>query len=452
MRGGIISFLSMIVLLAGCSFGSVTSEEAIEKSQEAMKEIESLEIKYKEKETDYSDKGTFQINLKDDISHYEFEEMDIIIYLEDDKSLLEDPTGVVTDIGADPIIEELGHRVDFLVEPFDTLEEFDEDFINHLEVEKNKDKDELILTYVVDEEDEEASHDFAKGYLAFALYGPDFKDSMDIIDEDMDISEVSFEMTLNDADYTIKQMKWDMDYKENDEEMTLKHQYSFGKYDEIGEIKALEEDTSSTGASEQNDGNNNSLFSLTSDDGVDPDEAASYLDALIQATVFQDVDGFVSVAPESMSKEDSQEEAEVQRDFFKEIYIENTRANMEGTGVTDEQIETLADDFLNALGKTNYEVIDAEPIEDNTVVVTVSIEGLDDAKVYADTDDELMTLIESGDVTEENIIDKNMEILSEQYENVDILDAVEVQVHVVKEGDNYIVLSQDEFLIGGFVQ
>src|SRR5690625_2259408 len=158
----------------------------------------------------------------------------------------------------------------------------------------------------------------------------------------MDISEVSFEMTLNEADYTIKQMKWDMDYKEDDEEMTLKHQYSFGKYDDIDEIKALEEDTSSTGASGQNDDNNNSLFSLRSDDDVDPDEAASYLDALIQATVFQDVDGFVSAAPESMSKEDSQEEAEVQRDFFKEIYIENTRANMEGTGVTDEQIETLA--------------------------------------------------------------------------------------------------------------
>ena len=428
-----------MVLLAGCSFGSVTSEEAIEESKEAMEDIESVEIKYKEKETDYTDSGIFQIDFKNDISRYDFEELEIAIYKEDDKVLIEEPSGDVAEMEEATFNQDFAHRVDFLVDPFDTLEDFDEDFIDHFEVEKNKDKDELILTYVGDEEDEEISNDFGKGYIGFSLYGTEFNDHMDLIEEAIEINEVSFEMILDDSNYTIKQMKWNMKYEENDEKMNLKHQYSLSKYDDIEDIEALEETTTSTSSP----GNS---------DDVDPNEAASYLDALIQATIFQDADGFVDAAPESMSKEDSEEEGEVQRDFFREIYIENTKGNMDGTGVTDEQVEALADAFINALGETAYEIVDAEETGDGAVLVTVSVQGLDDTKIYADTDDILYELIESGEVTEDNFIDKNMDILTGMYEDADILDAVEVQVNVFKEGDNYLVPSQDEYLIGGFVQ
>ena len=429
----------MLVLLAGCSFGSVTSEEAIEESKEAMEDIESVEIKYKEKETDYTDSGIFQIDFKNDISRYDFEELEIAIYKEDDKVLIEEPSGDVAEMEEATFNQDFAHRVDFLVDPFDTLEDFDEDFIDHFEVEKNKDKDELILTYVGDEEDEEISNDFGKGYIGFSLYGTEFNDHMELIEEAIEINEVSFEMILDDSNYTIKQMKWNMKYEENDEKMNLKHQYSLSKYDDIEDIEALEETTTSTSSP----GNS---------DDVDPNEAASYLDALIQATIFQDADGFVDATPESMSKEDSEEEGKVQRDFFREIYIENTKGNMDGTGVTDEQVEALADAFINALGETAYEIVDAEETGDGAVLVTVSVQGLDDTKIYADTDDILYELIESGEVTEDNFIDKNMDILTGMYEDADILDAVEVQVNVFKEGDNYLVPSQDEYLIGGFVQ
>lgn len=429
----------MLVLLAGCSFGSVTSEEAIEESKEAMEDIESVEIKYKEKETDYTDSGIFQIDFKNDISRYDFEELEIAIYKEDDKVLIEEPSGDVAEMEEATFNQDFAHRVDFLVDPFDTLEDFDEDFIDHFEVEKNKDKDELILTYVGDEEDEEISNDFGKGYIGFSLYGTEFNDHMDLIEEAIEINEVSFEMILDDSNYTIKQMKWNMKYEENDEKMNLKHQYSLSKYDDIKDIEALEKTTTSTSSP----GNS---------DDVDPNEAASYLDALIQATIFQDADGFVDASPESMSKEDSEEEGKVQRDFFREIYIENTKGNMDGTGVTDEQVEALADAFINALGETAYEIVDAEETGDGAVLVTVSVQGLDDTKIYADTDDILYELIESGEVTEDNFIDKNMDILTGMYEDADILDAVEVQVNVFKEGDNYLVPSQDEYLIGGFVQ
>src|SRR5690625_714382 len=179
-------------------------------------------------------------------SDLDFEELEIAIYKEDDKVLIEEPTGDVAEMEEETFNQDFAHRVDFLVDPFDTLEAFDEDFIDHLEIEKNKDKDELILTYVGDEEDEEISNDFGKGYIGFSLYGTEFKDQMDLIDEAIEINDVSFEMILDDSNYTIKQMKWNMKYEENDEKMNLKHQYSLSKYDDIEDIEALEETTTST--------------------------------------------------------------------------------------------------------------------------------------------------------------------------------------------------------------
>ena len=451
-QGGFFSLLFLIVLLAGCN-NTISPEETLTDAEEAIGEVESLEIKFTEKEDHLTESGLLQVNEKDNIQRYEFEELELTIYREDDDMLVEDPDGFVGELDDELLVEEMDGLVGFLTDPYDLLQEFDEDFTDHIEVEQNDDE-ELVLTYVGDdEEDSDVDEDFAMRYLAFTTFGEEYEDVLEELEEDVEITSASFEMTFDEETKLLKKMKINIKYDEDDDKLKLQHQYTYGKYDEMDDIEALEADEVEDGSESSGlfddlgDGDDNGA-----NGDVDLDEAGAYVDALIQATIFQDADGFVDAAPQSMSKDSSQEEGELQRDFFKEIYIENTKANMEGTGVTDDEIDDLADAFLGALGKTNYEVVDVEESGADSATVTVSVEGINDSKVYADTDVKLDELIEAEEVTEDNFIEKNMEILTGMYDDVEILDAVEVEVSVVKDGDNYLVPLQDEFLIGGFVQ
>src|SRR5690625_5430442 len=59
-------------------------------------------------------------------SDLDFEELEIAIYKEDDKVLIEEPSGDVAEMEEATFNQDFAHRVDFLVDPFDTLEDFDE--------------------------------------------------------------------------------------------------------------------------------------------------------------------------------------------------------------------------------------------------------------------------------------------------------------------------------------
>src|SRR5699024_10031498 len=78
------------------------------------------------------------------------------------------------------------------------------------------------------------------------------------------------------------------------------------------------------------------------------EQATLYLEGLIHALVYQDVDKAVEVSEGAMDEE----EADMQRSFFRDVYIENTEANMGDVTIDEEHLENLADAFLSAIGKT----------------------------------------------------------------------------------------------------
>lgn len=449
---GIFSFLFTIVFLTGCSFGTLSSKEVIEQVEEAMEDVESVEIKFKEKRDNFTENGFFTLDMKKEVGLYELENMGMTVYYDGDDILVQDISGSVERWDDFSYLKNVHEQVEFLQEPFELLQDFDEDVIDHIDVEKDKDKEEYVLTYGGDEADEDVVKSFAISYLAFSKYGNQYEAMVDAMD-DIEVNDVVFAMTLHDEDYRIKSVKLKITYDDHGEEYTLHDQYTYRKYDDVGKIKALKEDapkekSESTGLLDKLGLGEKGDATGT----VDVDEASAYVDALIKATVFQDAEGFVKAAPASISREDRESEAELQRDFFKEMYVENTKNNMEGSGVTDEQVEKLADAFLKGLSKTKYKIVHAEAGDEDTVIVTVSVEGLDDTKVYEDTDEKLMELAEDGEMTEENFIEKNMEVLTKMYDDATILDAVEVEVTVMNSDGSYMVPLQDEFLIGGFVQ
>lgn len=443
LRYGSFFFLvSVIFLLIGC--GSITSEDAFEESKEAMEEIETVEITFKEATENNEDTGTIKIDFDQDLALYEFDETEIEILLEGKNYITRGPDGSFQSDEDAEEVEGMRRYIDFMKNPYEVLEDFDDELTEKFTAETEDDT--VTLTYEGDEED---SHDFA----TFILLHLSSDEAEDVTEEDIEdfmdyeLDEIKVEIVMDESNYLMQEMSIYMELEENDENHTLDNSYTFDEYNEDLEIEKVAEEMK-----EEEKEMKEEEEALLEGSDVDEDEAAEYLDALIQATVYQDRDGFVKAAPDYMTKEDSENEAEVQQVFFRQAYVDNTQLNMEGSGVTEDEVEDLTDAFLQALEKTEYEIAGAEAIDDEEVIVTVAVKGINDTKIYQDTDDEISELIESGELEEEDFISKNLEILIDMYDDVEVLDETEVEVTVVKEGDNYLVPVQDEYLIDGFVQ
>ena len=442
-------------MLGGCAsaLDSMLTEsspsEVLRKAEEAHSELTGVEVSFVEDYKEVTDTGSVIIDIAGNESFITLEEENISIYINDDDTLVEYSSGEVESWGDSGVYADVENMVELEKNPLTYFKNIDNDIFDKFDLEK--DKNQYILTYTGSEKDAEY---LGKAITFNQLTGfDDFDETIDLLD--MEVELFDLKLFINSASFLVEKIEQQLTYKfKDDPDATdTKVVQEFKNYNDIGEIVRLEATVADgEGLNKKDDASTNNL--KDEDKELYAKEAAEYVDALIQATVFQDADEFIKKAPKSMSEEDKKAEAEVQRDFFKEIYIQNTKDNMEGTGVTDDEINGLAEAFLKALSTTKYEIVDSEAISDEDFVVTVSIQGIDDAQVYKDTEDQLYEVFKKEDISEDEIISKNMEILIQNYESVDsLLDAVEVKVDVTKEGEgSYLVMMQDQFLVGGFVQ
>lgn len=442
-------------MLGGCAsaLDSMLTEsspsEVLRKAEEAHSELTGVEVSFVEDYKEVTDTGSVIIDIAGNESFITLEEDNISIYINDDDTLVEYSSGEVESWGDSGVYADVENMVELEKNPLTYFKNIDNDIFDKFDLEK--DKNQYILTYTGSEKDAEY---LGKAITFNQLTGfDDFDETIDLLDMEVELFDIK--LFINSASFLVEKIEQQLIYKfKDDPDATdTKVVHEFKNYNDIGEIVRLEATTADgEGLNKKDDASTNNL--KDEDKELYAKEAAEYVDALIQATVFQDADEFIKKAPKSMSEEDKKAEAEVQRDFFKEIYIQNTKDNMEGTGVTDDEINGLAEAFLKALSTTKYEIVDSEAISDEDFVVTVSIQGIDDAQVYKDTEDQLYEVFKKEDISEDEIISKNMEILIQNYESVDsLLDAVEVKVDVTKEGEgSYLVMMQDQFLVGGFVQ
>src|SRR5699024_1435408 len=98
------------------------------------------------------------------------------------------------------------------------------------------------------------------------------------------------------------------------------------KFEDYNKVDGIEQLEASSSEEEMEDDPTSDDTSGGSDEELDADtkeemekEAGEYVDALIQATIFQDQDGFVDAAPSSMSDEEKESAAKTQQEMFKEI-------------------------------------------------------------------------------------------------------------------------------------
>lgn len=449
-------FVLSIFLLGGCvsTLDSMLSDsspkDVLRKVEEAHNEIQSAEVSFTENMQEYTDTGHIIIDVANNESFITLEEDDLSIYINEDDLLVEYVDGEVESWADTGILADLENRVEFEKNPIAHYKELDENIFDKFELSKEDDR--YILQFEGNEADSES---LSKALTYYEAGLEDFDESVDFLD--MEIISFSLTLTVDSSTYLLEKIEQDLTYKfEEDSDETvaeITHQYS--NYNDAGEITPLEATVEDgEGLNKSSNGGASSGDLSDEEKELYEEEAAAYLDALIQATVFQNAEGFVEKAPDSMTKEDKEAEAEIQRDFFKEMYSQNTKTNMEGLGVSDEEISDLTDAFLEALSITKYEIVGAEAISSEDIVVTVSIEGLDDAKIYEETDEQLYDEFMENEMTEDELVSKNMELLTENYKKEDaVLNPVEVEVDVTREGEgSYLVMLQDQYLVGGFVQ
>ena len=448
----LLLLIMSVLVLSGCVSTLDSLLEArspktvLKKAEIAHNDVHSVEVSFEDKFNEFTETGNMAIDMEVEESFITANEQDMSLYITNDDLLIEYANGDVESWGDSPMYADLTGMVEIGKNPLAFYTERDADFFEKFDIKKEKDS--YILTYEGSEEDAQY---LAKAIAHFELTG------IEDFDEDIDFRAVSIEnfeleLAINRSSYLLDSIEHKITYKFEDrtDETATRLLHEYENYNDIGEIKPLEANVAEgEGFNQSNDGELSEK-----DKELYESEAAAYVEALIEATVFQDVDGFIEKAPDSMSDKDKQDEAELQRDFFKQTYQENTQSNMEGTGVTEEEILDLTDAFLQALGTTEYEIVDAEATTSEDIIVTVSISGLDDEGIYLETEDQLFDAFVEENLEEDEIFSKNIELLVENYKSVDsLLDPVEVEVDVIRQSDgSYFVMMQDQFLVGGFVQ
>ncbi|MEI3605981.1 DUF6612 family protein [Pseudogracilibacillus sp. SE30717A] len=453
----LLAMLMSIFILGGCSsvldsiLSSSSPEDILSRSEKSHSNVESVEVTFNDTYDDMTNEGIITIDIANDRSSVtvEDEEEKISLYFESDDILVEYDDGDIESWGDTDYFANIENMVEFDKNPVEYYKALDPHIFKKFNMEEKDDQ--YIFTFTGSEEDIHAMVE----EIVFNDEGglEDFDVDSDLDSEDMKVDNFELILVINNSTYLVEKVEQNVTFTLDGEAETVNgfvHQFS--KYDAIDEIKSVEP-TIADGEGLKEDIGEMEDFD-EEELKVFEEEASAYVDALIQATVFQNEEEFIKKAPDSMSKSDKEDEAEIQKHFFKEMYIENTKTNMEGTGVTDKEISDLADAFLKALSKTKYEIVSAEAYSPENIVVTISIQGIDDAKVYDDTEDQLYDAFADGEFDEEDVVSKNMEILINNYNEVDsLLDAVEVDVDVTRqENGAYLVIMQDQFLIGGFVQ
>lgn len=253
--------------------------------------------------------------------------------------------------------------------------------------------------------------------------------------KELDLNALRIEIAMDKSEFLLKNMAISMQTEMLDEKITIGYNYNYSKYDEKPDINSAKKTV-----------NNQKTVN-----DIDKEEATAYLEAIIEATIYQDLDEYMRTLPESMKGAGAKSLGKFESDNFRGLYIENRKQFMSDLDLKDEEFESLADAFMGALKKTKYRIISTEIIEGN-VVATLSIEGINDGKIYQETEEEVTKIFDKENLSVEELASRNIEVLKEAYKDVEITEPETIQVNVSESKEGYEVLRQDEFLIEGFVQ
>ncbi len=438
-----IYFSLMIFLLTACSEKEATSTEILTKVEKTHDALESVYV-----DTEYIDhvNGSLSYNTIEryDFAHgiflQEIEKENAFLYKgqQETRFLVDGEEMDTSQKDYDAQNFKVSYDMETERNPFKQLKQFDAHFYDHFIVAEENGV--YIFTY--DGEDEQKAS-IVKGMMwSNSIQANDLAESyeeLELTDVDLGISADVDKKTNRIERFEIY-MKYSppAQFDTHLVEHTTIHRYS--KYNEVSPIEKPEIGDIPSPIAE---------ITLPAHEIEQYEkEAGQYVDALIQATVFQNVGEYVKRVPGSQSEEKKREDGAFQQMFFRAIYEENTLDNIAEAGVTKAQVRAFTDAFLDALTITKYEIENTSLQSDDTIEVTVSIQGIDNNAINEKVGKVAMAKYESGQLKEEEFVDRNLALLMEAYQSLDETmkprDAV-VQVSRSEDG-TYEVLFQDQYL------
>lgn len=444
----IVFFMMVVFILTACSATveeKVTSEEILNKVEEEHDAIESVFVN--EEVIEHLDDtlsyiAMEEIDFKNGVISYDIEEGQTKVYKDKDGvMIIVDGEHVDPNLGYDEVQD---FRFSFEMEnqknPLKQLKKFDDNFYESLTMKENEGS--YAFTY---NGDKEQSRALIQGIVwSNHIQANSLADSY----ENLDIGDAELEITalVNKKTNRIKMFKINIKYSPPEEFGTPTVEYTtINTYSKYNEIEAIEKPEVVA-----NDLDTNSEEVTMSDEEVAKaeQEASDYVDALIQATVFQDVEKYVDKAPGPQTEDEKREDGTLQQTMFRDIYERNTMANMKESGVTEKQVTDFATAFMKALSVTTYEMGDAKMLSDDAIQVTVSARGFDDVHLNLEVEKVLIEEHEAGKIEETDLLNRNVELIIEAYNsNEDLLKASEAVVDVMRNEDGtYMVLLQDQYL------
>lgn len=435
-------FLGLLVfgLLSACGSESMSAQEVIEKNEVAMDAIDSVELTLNSANRWHA----IQVDAQTNTVHHTLDSEGLEFTYNENILMAKDSSGLVVQ-KTETSHEKFLHDLEFMLHPFDYLKVLDEEIADKFIV-KAENEDEITIAYNSEEYASEASQ-LAEQIIFLLTYSLDqieIEQSLREIDDEFE--PLGLELTIDKSNYYLQKFSIQVMPVEESEAgvLPLDLVLTYGGYSQDFDLVMFEE-TKYLLPEEVQD-------PVISSD-LTEEEAAAYLDAIIQATVYQNAEGFVELAPESMGADRIKSDAAIFQDTFKSIYVENSKEAWGWTDVKipDEQHEALAEAFLNAIAKTEYEVIEQKK-SDTGVIVTLLVHGMNDTAINEKAAIEMIRLIETEEMSQEKALEKLFEDLIYAYNNVEELEEpVSVDVEVYKINENFIV-EQDEYLLGGFVQ
>lgn len=448
-------FMLIVFILTACSTNTeetATPGEILTKVEEAHDGIESVFIN--EEVVEHLDDtlsyvATEEIDFTNGIISYGMKEANILVY-KDNEGIIIMVDGERADV--DPRNEDVQdfkfiYELENQKNPIKQLKEFDENFYESLTMKENKGS----YTFTYNGNDEQ-KHALIQGIVwsnhiqANAL--ADTYEKLDIADADLEITALIDKKTSR-----IQLFEIFIKYSPPEEFNTQSVEFTtINKYSKYNEVDAIEKPE--VAASDTETDTNTEEVTMSDEEAAQAEqEASDYVDALIQATVFQDVEKYVSKAPGPQTEEEKREDGSMQQSFFREIYKQNTMENMKDSGVTEEQVTEFAAAFMKALSATTYEMADSKMVDDDTIQVTLSIRGFDNTQMNLDVEKTLIEEHEAGKIEDEDLLNRNLELIIEAYNSNDgLLDTREAVVDVIRSDEGtYTILLQDQYLLT-FVQ
>lgn len=297
-------FFIIVSLLSGCNLNQMSKESTFEHAQLAMQEVENVEVKFKENLANSFVSGRYLIDVARDEKWIELVEANTNFYMRADSVLAQSGDREIERLDGTVLAIEFAEMAEFLLDPYQVYATFDENFAEQFTLTEKA--EEIRLTY---DSDSGGTSQLAKEILFHYMLEDAYLNDEDKYTRDIKVRDYSIEMVLNHESYALDMLKIKIIFEDSvdapGEKFKVQNIYTYKHYDEVGDIPVLKwNGKNEAGPIEAEEATRNTPSTVTIED------VAVNIEAVIEASVYQDVQAFIAKDPSGLADDEKARDGE----------------------------------------------------------------------------------------------------------------------------------------------